>query len=79
MSDATDDQLQDLPPSAKLVYKVLDDANRPLNREEIKTEAHGLAAGTLQNALDALRDAGLVDHCRDLSDPHRHRYFLIDE
>ena len=53
------ERLLDLPPSAKLVYKVLAEADQ-LTQDQIRTRAL-LPARTTRDALGKLEEAGLVD------------------
>ena len=58
--EGTDDEgLDDLPPSAKLVYKVLE-YNGSLTQKQIVEESM-LSARTVRYALERLEDIGVVD------------------
>jgi predicted transcriptional regulator len=58
MTGAADEELGDLPPSAKLVYKVLD-YNGPLTQKKIVEESM-LSARTVRYALERLDEIGVV-------------------
>jgi predicted transcriptional regulator len=58
MSTTADEELGDLPPSAKLVYKVLD-YNGPLTQKKIVEESM-LSARTVRYALERLDEIGVV-------------------
>ena len=53
------ERLLNLPPSAKLVYKVLEQADAPLTQSQIREQAL-LPARTTRDALSKLDDQGLV-------------------
>ena len=76
--DATPEEryraLVDAPPSAKLVYKVLE-RESPLSRREI-SERSVLPVRTTNHALDHLREGDVVRRERDLSDARRRVYAL---
>ena len=68
--------LQDLPPSAKLVVKVLEYADGSLTLEELAAETR-LPERTVTDALVRLRSADLVERRVDVAqDARRHRYEL---
>lgn len=52
-------EVREKPPSARLVYTALD-VNGPLERQELIDET-GVADRTLNSAIAALRDAGLIE------------------
>ncbi|ERH08361.1 MAG: transcriptional regulator, ArsR family [halophilic archaeon J07HX64] len=58
MTGSADEELGDLPPSAKLVYKVLD-YNGPLTQKKIVEESM-LSARTVRYALERLDEIGVV-------------------
>lgn len=64
--------LEDLPPSAKFVYKVLQ-YEGPLTQSELVDETH-LPQVTVRSAIDRLEDAGLVDNNYDLTDARKKVY-----
>lgn len=62
MSDHVATGLPDLPPSCKLVYRVLEDEARPLTLQEITADIPGgLPDRTARLALQRLQNAGLVE------------------
>lgn len=54
-----DEQLEQLPPTATLVYYILEDADRPLTKDEIADRTHR-PKRSVTKALGDLRDADLV-------------------
>lgn len=68
--------LEDLPPSAKFVYKTLE-YRGDLTRREIASETH-LPDSTITDALATLRDRGLVGD-RPLPTEPRARLYFIDD
>lgn len=70
------DRLRDLPPSAKLVAKVLEDAE-PLSQGDL-VEASLLPDRTVRYALNRLQDAELVDARYSFRDARKQVYFLSD-
>lgn len=64
--------LVDEPPSAKLVYKVLE-LEAPLTHGEI-TEAAVLPSRTTSYALSRLQDAGVIESVPCPSDPRKKNY-----
>lgn len=69
------DPLFDMTPAAKLVYHVLQEADRPLHQQAIAARAP-LPDRTTRDALDRLVDAGLVDEEWDLGDARKRRYSI---
>lgn len=65
-----------LPPSAKLVKRVLDEHDR-MTKREIAAEAD-LAESTTKYALRRLRNVDLVTYEPDPSDPRQRIYALDD-
>jgi transcriptional regulator, ArsR family len=74
--DSTDswDAVRDLPPSAKLVAKVLD-YNDTLTQSELAEETL-LPPRTVRYALNRLEDAGVVDSRFSFSDARKRIYSL---
>ncbi|MFB6162694.1 MAG: MarR family transcriptional regulator [Halococcoides sp.] len=68
------DRLRDLPPSAKLVAKVLD-ADGPLSKAEL-VEQSLLPDRTVRYALDRLEDIEMVESRRDVRDARRQVFSL---
>lgn len=67
------EQLRDLPPSAKLVAKVLEESS--LSKDEIAEESL-LPDRTVRYALDRLDDAGLVGSRPNFTDARKRVYHL---
>jgi DNA-binding MarR family transcriptional regulator len=79
-ADATVDQLEQLlemPPSAKLVYYVLDRADDPLSSTDI-AERTLLPKRTARNALNELQTIDVVRMRPALMDARKWRYELVD-
>jgi len=75
---STDDIVQDLPPSAKLVLKVLE-YNGGLTQKQI-VENSRLSQRTVRDALDRLQDADVVEKDIYIPDARQNLYRLkIDE
>ena len=75
---ATDDSvLEDLPPSAKLVYKVLE-YDGPLTQKRIVEETM-LSARTVRYALERLEDRGVVDEDIYFADARQSLYQLTSQ
>ncbi|MFC6862261.1 MarR family transcriptional regulator [Halomicroarcula sp. GCM10025817] len=68
------DRLRELPPSAKLVAKVLED-EAPLSQGQL-AEASLLPDRTVRYALNRLQDAGLVDSRYSFTDARKQVYYL---
>ncbi|MCD2199206.1 MarR family transcriptional regulator [Halobacterium sp. KA-4] len=74
----TDELVQDLPPSAKLVLKVLE-YNGGLTQKQI-VENSRLSQRTVRDALDRLQDADVVEKDIYIPDARQNLYRLsIDE
>ncbi len=74
----TDELVQDLPPSAKLVLKVLE-YNGGLTQKQI-VENSRLSQRTVRDALDRLQDADIVEKDIYIPDARQNLYRLsIDE
>lgn len=65
-------RLEELPPSAKLVFKVLE-LDAPLTQSEIATESR-LSKRTTRHALGKLGDAGLVEERVYVPDARKRLY-----
>jgi len=75
---STDDIVQDLPPSAKLVLKVLE-YNGGLTQKQI-VENSRLSQRTVRDALDRLQEADVVEKDIYIPDARQNLYRLkIDE
>jgi DNA-binding MarR family transcriptional regulator len=70
------DRLRDLPPSAKLVAKVLDDES-PLSQGQLAKESL-LPDRTVRYALNRLEEEDLVSSRYSFHDARKQVYFLID-
>lgn len=77
MSDATTEGLVDLPPSAKLVYKVLE-YNGPLTQKGIVEESM-LSARTVRYALERLEGINAVDEDVYFADARQNLYEITGE
>ncbi|MFC6836612.1 ArsR family transcriptional regulator [Halomarina ordinaria] len=72
MSDTTVEGIADLPPSAKLVYKVLE-YNGPLTQKGIVEESM-LSARTVRYALERLETISVVDEDVYFADARQNLY-----
>ncbi|AHG02725.1 ArsR family transcriptional regulator [Halobacterium sp. DL1] len=72
-----DSVLEDLPPSAKLVFKVLE-YDGPLTQKRIVEETM-LSARTVRYALERLEDRGVVDEDIYFADARQSLYQLTCE
>lgn len=68
------ERLRELPPSAKLIAKVLE-GSAPLTHGELATESL-LPDRTVRYALDRLEGADLVDSRMSFRDARKREYFL---
>lgn len=73
--ESTAESLRDLPPSAKLVAKVLE-YNDTLTQGQLVEETL-LPARTVRYALGRLEDAGLVDARFSFTDARKRKYSLV--
>jgi predicted transcriptional regulator len=77
MADSDDDEsLDDLPPSAKLVFKVLE-YDGPLTQKGIVQESM-LSARTVRYALERLEGIGVVDEDVYFADARQNLYELTE-
>nr|WP_210424128.1 hypothetical protein [Halorussus ruber] len=67
------ERLVDLPPSAKLVYKVLESEDAPLTQGQIREQAL-LPARTTRDALTKLEDEDLVEEQMYVPDARKRLY-----
>lgn len=74
--DDHDPTIDDCPPSAKLVYKVLE-YEAPLTQEGLVTESR-LCPRTVRYALGTLEDDGLVASRVSLEDARQSQYWIPD-
>lgn len=77
MDDATRSTLEELPPSAKLVYKTLE-YEGPLTQGELAAESL-LPSRTVRYALTTLTDTGLVDERLHIQDARKRLYSLAGD
>jgi predicted transcriptional regulator len=77
MTESEEEGIADLPPSAKLVYKVLE-YNGPLTQKGIVEESM-LSARTVRYALERLDDIGVVTEDVYFADARQNLYELDDE
>lgn len=68
------ERLRELPPSAKLVAKILE-TDEPLSQGQLAEESL-LPDRTVRYALNRLHDAGLVDSRYSFRDARKQLYFL---
>lgn len=76
-NEGTKDRLKDLPPSAKLVYKVLECDGSPSTQKDI-VESSLLPARTVRYAIRRLKEQELVDERAYLKDARQSRYELVE-
>jgi predicted transcriptional regulator len=76
MAQTDGDSLSDLPPSAKLVYKVLE-YDGPLTQKGIVEESM-LSARTVRYALERLDDIGVVEEDVYFADARQNLYEITD-
>jgi predicted transcriptional regulator len=77
MTDSDGESLSDLPPSAKLVYKVLE-YNGPLTQKGIVEESM-LSARTVRYALERLDEVGVVDEDVYFADARQNLYEIPED
>jgi len=77
MSDSQKEDISDLPPSAKLVYKVLE-YNGPLTQKGIVEESM-LSARTVRYALERLEEIDVVDEDVYFADARQNLYEIASE
>jgi predicted transcriptional regulator len=77
MAEAEQESLGDLPPSAKLVFKVLE-YNGPLTQKGIVQESM-LSARTVRYALERLEGIEVVDEDVYFADARQNLYQLTDD
>lgn len=75
MDDPSPEQLVDLPPSAKLVFKTLEYADTPLTQQQLIGHSR-LSARTTRYALTRLQSVALVDEEINLADARQSLYQL---
>jgi len=77
MAESDGETIADLPPSAKLVYKVLE-YNGPLTQKGIVEESM-LSARTVRYALERLEEVDAVDEDVYFADARQNLYEIIDD
>lgn len=77
MADGAGEQLEDLPPSAKLVYKVLE-YEGPMTQKKL-VEQSLLSARTVRYALTRLEETNVVEEQFHFADARQKLYELADE
>ena len=77
MADSDEETLDDLPPSAKLVFKVLE-YNGSLTQKGIVEESM-LSARTVRYALERLENIGVVDEDVYFADARQNLYQLTED
>jgi len=77
MTESDGESIADLPPSAKLVYKVLE-YDGPLTQKGIVEESM-LSARTVRYALERLDEVGVVDEDVYFADARQNLYEISDE
>ena len=77
MAESDGETIADLPPSAKLVYKVLE-YNGPLTQKGIVEESM-LSARTVRYALERLEEVGTVDEDVYFADARQSLYSITGE
>lgn len=77
MSGPERDEMDDLPPSAKLVFKVLQ-YNGPLTQKRIVEESM-LSARTVRYALERLEEIGAVEEDIYFADARQNLYEITGE
>ena len=77
MVDTDEEEIEDLPPSAKLVFKVLE-YDGPLTQKQIVEESM-LSARTVRYALERLGEIGIVDEDIYFADARQSLYRIEEE
>jgi predicted transcriptional regulator len=76
MSDSDGEAIADLPPSAKLVFKVLE-YDGPLTQKGIVEESM-LSARTVRYALERLDEVGVVEEDVYFADARQNLYEIVE-
>ncbi|RQG89081.1 MarR family transcriptional regulator [Natrarchaeobius halalkaliphilus] len=76
MEQTDEEEIEDLPPSAKLVFKVLE-YDGPLTQKQIVEESM-LSARTVRYALERLGEIGIVDEDIYFADARQSLYRLTE-
>lgn len=77
MTESDEEEIADLPPSAKLVYKVLE-YNGPLTQKGIVQESM-LSARTVRYALERLDEIGVIDEDVYFADARQNLYEISED
>jgi DNA-binding Lrp family transcriptional regulator len=77
MPETDGEAIGDLPPSAKLVYKVLE-YNGPLTQKGIVEESM-LSARTVRYALERLDEVGVIKEDVYFADARQNLYEIVDD
>ena len=77
MTESDEEEIADLPPSAKLVYKVLE-YNGPLTQKGIVEESM-LSARTVRYALERLDEIGVIQEDVYFADARQNLYEITEE
>ncbi|GCF14227.1 MULTISPECIES: winged helix-turn-helix domain-containing protein [Haloarcula] len=77
MTDSDGEAIADLPPSAKLVYKVLE-YDGPLTQKGIVEESM-LSARTVRYALERLDEVGVIEEDVYFADARQNLYEIVDQ
>lgn len=77
MTESDEEDIEDLPPSAKLVYKVLE-YNGPLTQKGIVQESM-LSARTVRYALERLDEIGVIEEDVYFADARQNLYEITEE
>jgi predicted transcriptional regulator len=77
MTESDAEDIADLPPSAKLVYKVLE-YNGPLTQKGIVQESM-LSARTVRYALERLDEIGVIEEDVYFADARQNLYEIVEE
>ncbi|MFB6166338.1 MAG: MarR family transcriptional regulator [Haloarculaceae archaeon] len=77
MAESDGETIADLPPSAKLVFKVLE-YNGPLTQKGLVEESM-LSARTVRYALERLEEVGVVDEDVYFADARQNLYEIVDD
>jgi len=77
MTESDGEAIADLPPSAKLVYKVLE-YDGPLTQKGIVEESM-LSARTVRYALERLDEVGVIEEDVYFADARQNLYEIVEE
>lgn len=75
MDESSPEQLVDLPPSAKLVFKTLEYTGTPLTQQQLVAHSR-LGARTTRHALTRLKSVGLIEEEINFADVRQSIYYL---